>query len=331
MNIKKLTTQVKREIWENKVGFFWVPIIVSSLLALFLCWVTVNYKDVQFSGDGTFNMSLDKDEKSVDAIIENSAIENSAEKSSDDAKKESLKVTEIIAQTPDVINKIVYGSVVANGALLTTVFFIILLAYAHSTLFEDRKNREVLFWRSMPISETANVLVKLAMIILPAPFIMLVLNLLIGLLVIVVGALVFISVGLPLTTILDVLSDGDFIGSIFKFFLESIHFLILLSPVAGFILFCSALAKKSPFFTSSVIPIVLIIADKVVKSLLGVNLHIISTLKAYWHMLLSVFPSDLSSAQVTDGMNVAVYLAVLLAASLFVAGTIWLRNNRYEL
>ena len=330
MNTKKIVTQLKREIWENKVGFLWAPVIVTALLAALLLVGTVNYKDVNIlSSDGEFNvfMNADSDEStsangSVDSEYKEVEIKTS--------KDHPLNLSSIIKENPDILTKLVYGSLLANTVLLCTVFFIVLLSYAHGCLFDDRKNREVLFWRSMPVSETMNVLVKLAMTIFTAPVVILFLNVVISMIVIVVGGIAFLSVGGSLSGVISAATDTQFISGLAQFFFGTIKVLLMLLPLISFIFLSSSIAKKSPFFTSSVIPIVLIIADKIFNSVLGINLHVITLLRSYAEALKRVLPKDLAEGT-AEANSIVVYAVILLISAVFIVATIWVRNNRYEI
>ena len=330
MNTQKIVTQFKREIWENKVGFLWAPVIVTALLAVLLLVVTVNYKNVNIlSGDGEFNMSMNTDSDG-DASANNSVDADHKEIVIKTSKDHPLNINSVIRENPDILTKLLYGSLITNTVLLCTVFFVVLLSYAHSCLFDDRKNREVLFWRSMPVSETMNVFVKLAMTIFTAPLVILVLNIAISIIVIIIGAIVFLSAGAPFSGVANAVTDAQFLSGLTGFFFGSIEVLLILLPLIGFIFLCSSIAKKSPFFTSSIIPIVLIIADKIFNSVLGINLHVITLLRSYADVLKRVIPKDLPSGT-ADTNSIVVYAVILFISAVFIVATIWVRNNRYEI
>ena len=123
-----------------------------------------------------------------------------------------------------------------------------------------------------------------------------------------------------------------------EIFLKSIFCLILLLPVIGFILLSSAWAKKSPFLFGSVLPVGLVILDKISQEWFAINLRVIDTLIAYWTMFVKStrslamnHASAADQAMVFDAHLATGLLISIVIGSAFVVGAIWLRNNRYEI
>ena len=86
------------------------------------------------------------------------------------------------------------------------------------------------------------------------------------------------------------------------------------------------------------LPVGLLILDKIFQEWFGANLHVIDTFMAYGQVLVSagqgLSPSELgksSSAIFFDANLVGGLLISTTVGAGFVAGSIWLRNNRYEI
>lgn len=129
---------IRRELWEHR-SFFIVPAALAGLLLLIYTW-----------GIFAHDISIGVDHG-------------------------NLTIGEAIATHPDEM-RFVFGAVplivptvLLNVALLLTWFF-----YLCYTLYSDRKDRSVLFWKSLPVSDTATVLSKLAVAMLVLPAIILV-------------------------------------------------------------------------------------------------------------------------------------------------------------
>ena len=136
---------LKREYWEHKGGFFWTPVVISAIISLFtigsliIATVLGQNSGMHFGGNS---------EMSIQVALS--------------------KVTE-----PD---KIEFAQGLANGypligapimiAMVFVVFF-----YCLAALFDDRKDRSILFWKSLPISDRDTVLSKLITASLVAPII----------------------------------------------------------------------------------------------------------------------------------------------------------------
>ncbi|MET0355839.1 MAG: hypothetical protein ABW044_03620, partial [Cellvibrio sp.] len=167
MKTNVVITQVKRELWENKVSFINTPIIISlfvigvTLIATLYSGHLINRQGDNFNFSATYSSSdgsiIQTEKKDV----------NSAENNQKESKHHNLIAS--VASDPAAFNGFVLGVMYANCVLLFLVFSIVLGAYSLRCLFDDRKNKDILFWRSMPLSETTNVLVKLGMLLLVAP------------------------------------------------------------------------------------------------------------------------------------------------------------------
>lgn len=312
MNIKLVTTQFKRELWENKTGFFWGPLIIAILATVLASYALVSFESVVLSDNVNIHINGENYPKSE--TNETLTDQEAREKFVNEAKN-----------NPDFLKHAMNVFLSASMTILSISFLVVLIAYAHSTLFDDRKAREVLFWRSLPVSETTNVLTKLLMIFIVAPTIILFLSLCSGSLVYLVGAAVA-GEGAALQPAFAKLAMP------FKTFGYGLIFLVLLFPVFAWMLFASAFAKKSPMLLSVLVPLGLLLLDKVARSLFHVNLYVKEVLVNYLEFLRRFYPSSHSSTDgLLDAQLIPPLLIVLAIGGLLIAASIWLRNHRYEL
>jgi ABC-2 type transport system permease protein len=202
---------------------------------------------------------------------------------------------------------------------LVIVMLIVSLNYAHRTLFDDRKNREILFWRSMPVSETQNVATKLFMIYGLAP--------LVTLTMIFLGS--FICWLTAMTQVSDdgVAALGIFLQP-FKIYKNTLLLLLALLPLVTWSLLASAYAKKSPFMLSTFLPLGLMFADKLINGALGINLYIRTVINAYADYLAHFFRALQNGVSY---LHFSTLLPVIVVSAIFVITAIWLRNNRCEI
>jgi ABC-2 type transport system permease protein len=236
-----------------------------------------------------------------------------------------------VLEGPNAFDNMVSGAMYANCVLLYVVFAIVIGGYSLRCLFDDRKNRDILFWRSMPVSETTNVLVKLATIMVVAPVITLLLNLVVTLAAIILGLVFFGFFGVGPGVILDSIFHGQALYLPFIVFYELLFSFVVLSPVFGFALFASAFAKKSPFFLFAS-PVALVVVDLLMQKSWGLSIGVVGLFKLYFaefaHMR-SAFV--LKEALVFDASMVLPLVICVGASVFFVSAVIWLRNNRYEI
>ncbi len=333
MKTQVITTQLKRELWENRISFLITPALVTAfVVAIVICASLftggiINEDGVRF----TFNSNGVPVEAGVKVADDHKV---SLEAHPQIGDKKAAEIYDSIRQVQSdsaAFDGMLNGTMYANCALLYLVFSIVVSAYALRCLYDDRKNKDILFWRSMPVSETLNVLVKLSMILLVAPFIMLVLNLLITLISIVLGIVFFGCFGVAPSVLLASVARGNTWYLPFQIFYELLFGLLMLMPVFGFALLASAWAKRSPFFLFAS-PAVLVLVDMLLQRFWGLNLGVIDLFSYYLDALVKTRAAFvLQEPFVFDSSMWMPLLTCIGAGASLIAGAIWLRNNRYEI
>jgi uncharacterized membrane protein len=334
MNTKMVITQFKREFWENKTSFFITPalvtafIIVMAICASLYSGGLVNKNGVQFHYTNN-NVPLQADVKLND---ENSAPKLEMGAQSDENKTiKNFNIVTSVEKDPTAFDGMVLGSMYANCALLFLVFAIVLASYSLRCLFDDRKNKDILFWHSMPVSETTNVLVKLGMILLVAPAVILALNLIITFLFVILGVIFLACFGVKISFLLSSVFGGQSLYIPFQVFYELIFSLLMSLPIIGFALFVSALAKKSPFFMF-MSPALLALVDILLNKFFGINVGFIDLCSLYFGTLVHAKGAFiLQEAFVFDASMLLPSFTCVGVGAMFIAGAIWLRNNRNEI
>ena len=131
-----------------------------------------------------------------------------------------------------------------NG-LISFVMMVVSVFYALSCLNAEKQDQSVLFWRSLPVSDTMTVASKLIIALLVIPVVIVFSH--------IVVSVVFLgsdSVGYLQNSIsLSVISTAKIVAW-------------LLLPIVAWCVCCSSVAKKGPFLLAFVIPFVLIIVDE---------------------------------------------------------------------
>jgi ABC-2 type transport system permease protein len=228
-------------------------------------------------------------------------------------------------------------SININTLVLLALSVFLLIAYAHGSLFDDRKSKDILFWRSLPVSETTNVLMKLAVIYGVLPLIVLALNLCIGLLTLVSEIYVHHNTGYSFATVFSSIHVNHLLLVIWKMFSLHLLLLLLIFPAIGFMLLMSAWAKRSPLLLSSTIPVVLLLVDKGAQVWLGINLKLIdalNTCKTLFDIILAnAFELERygHNSLLTNADFILPLMVCVGVGAVCICGAIWLRNNRYEI
>ena len=155
---------LRREYWENRGGFFWGPVIAGAIIV-------------------GLNLIL--------AVIGSIAARRSMGSSGfvfDHA--DTHEVGQALGAMGD--GMLVGGVIVACIVLAFVVFF-----YALGCLYDDRRDRSILFWKSLPVSDSQMVLSKLAWALVLAPVLAVAIGLLIGLALWLISALTITVNGVP--------------------------------------------------------------------------------------------------------------------------------------
>jgi len=307
-----ILVQMKREFWEQRVSFLWAPLIFILLVEALSIGIMANPHNIRVPE----NIPLTLDTLTVESY---SSLDPATGKA------------QLDFNTPDALTLIACVHQAVAWSIFALMFAAVIAIYVHSTLFADRKSREILFWRSMPVSENLNVVAKLLMACVVVPLLILVCNLL--------------SFGLFLITAL--LMGQDFsqwwpalqMGALsFKILGISFVVMLLILPFICWGLFSSAFAKRSPAAISIALPLGVWITDVSAQKYLDINIGLKDVLQSYWQFAYisfgklwgsqgyKVLDINLASAVDLKISAIAIIISVLL-----VAATIWLRNNRYEI
>ncbi|MBR0345146.1 MAG: hypothetical protein IJI03_07790 [Rudaea sp.] len=131
---------LKREYWEHRGGFFWGPMIaggvmiVIAMLTLIIAEATAARHGISING------------MNLDAISRN-----------------------MTADQVRIFNSGVTAALMGISVpVMVTLFFVVFFSLL-GALYDDRRDRSVLFWKSLPISDLDTVLSKVATAVVVAP------------------------------------------------------------------------------------------------------------------------------------------------------------------
>jgi len=156
-------------------------------------------------------------------------------------------------QLEDRLDGVISG-VMARGLnwmnyIIMMTMFIVASFYTLSCLYVERQDESVLFWRSLPISDSMTIASKLVIALIVAPLMVLACQIIVA----------FIFFGL---------NAFDYLSVYFSSSLSLLGKVIIWSlvPTVAWCLFCSEVAKKNPFLLAFVAPILLWIVDRLFLS-----------------------------------------------------------------
>ncbi len=223
-------------------------------------------------------------------------------------------------------------SAISSGYLsfVGLIALVISAYYLLSCLYDDRKDRSILFWKSMPVSEVQTVVTKLLFGLYVIPCLSIALGF-ISLLINAMAISLWASWFTPL--------EFGYVWSglkVFSVFWHKMAFDIIGSiwilPFFAWLLLASAYSKKSPLLIAVVPPLTFTIFEKVFMG----SSTLVSLIRAYLPDLKQFSFRNTSTSEMfadhisllTQGPNVFLGLGISVA---FVIAAIWLRKNRYEI
>ncbi|MGK5036758.1 hypothetical protein [Janthinobacterium sp. LB3P118] len=228
----KLQWLLRRELWEHKGMLVWTPAligVVMTVLGALMAAATVAKTKMHTA------LIVNGEEISWSTVF--------------NTRTFGPRRTEIIDA---VANNYTYAAAPLFLALGFLVFF-----YCLSALHDERRDRSVLFWKSLPISDAQTVLSKAAIALLVAPLIVAAAASLTSLALILILSGVLAANGIHVFAEL-LGSPGLYLGPLRVFGLLPVYCLWAL-PTVGWLLMVSSWAKSKVFLWAVGLPLLLLI------------------------------------------------------------------------
>lgn len=218
---------LKREHWEHKGGFFWAPIVVSGIIALMMItlmiFATIVGWNSGFHIDGGREVSLSQALSSM-------------------PQADLLEIAQIVA----------IGYPAIAMPVMATLGFVVFF-YALGCLYDERKDRSILFWKSLPVSDRDTVVAKALTALVIGPLITIAVSLALALLVTFTFMLLAAFHGTNLFG--AVLGDGNFYLVILQILSFIPIYVLWALPTVGYLMFVSSWAKTKPFLWAVGVPV----------------------------------------------------------------------------
>ena len=230
----KLKLLLKREFWEHKGGFFWAPLVAGGI-SLLLTIMAIIF------GEIAARRAMNKGELEIDGEVIINGLDLGA-----------LSGRLGPEEMANLAKGIDLSLFVASSWPFIVLGFVVFF-YCLGALYDDRKDRSVLFWKSLPISDRDTVVSKGISALLVAPILALAASLItmVGFMLI-LSVVVLLHGGNPITLLWGPGSPLSVVGA----FLIGIPVYALWAlPTAGWLLLCSAWARSKPFLWAIMIPV----------------------------------------------------------------------------
>lgn len=243
--MKTMKWLLRREFWEHKGAMLWAPAVaaVAMLVLMFL----------------SLAFALSK------GLFDGHLIVNGKE------KVMHFSVADLLSQGGGVAEMVANGYMAASAPLFIMLAAVVFF-YCLGALHDERRDRSILFWKSLPVSDNETVLSKVITAAIVAPLIT-------------IAIAVFMSVLMVLLAALLCAFHGvNMIGPLLSqpaFYLTPLQIVGLLPvyvlwalPTIGWLLLVSSWAKSKVFLWAVGVPILAIVMLKWVDYLLGVGLDL---------------------------------------------------------
>ncbi len=253
---------VRRELQESKNSLYWAPVAIAIVLTVVMFASVLLANRVSIMGDAMMQVLLDEGSTSGMSIVINMddkgqqeintytveqydghTVEEEWDFSKDwtfspgSARERSNHLDTQYESLNPILNML--------HNFLILVLILVSINYLIAALFQDRKDRSILFWKSMPVSEWEEVLSKLGVAMIVAPAIYIAASM--------VTQLAYVLLAMLMVTRMDmdpsqlILGHIDFGALLFNQLSGWVLAAAWMAPLYAWLLLASAAAKRSPF------------------------------------------------------------------------------------
>ena len=314
--MKRLSILLRREFWENKGAFRTTPLVIGGLYVVFLLMSIFTTAHID-SDLYTF--------------------------------REAVRV---MADHPaELRGMVMYQGMLGSSVFFTVVMGFVIFFYLLGSLYDDRKDRSILFWKSLPASDTLTLASKLisAMVVIPTFFLLILI--ITHIIMAIIGSLMILGVdGNPWTLFLGVVNPFKAWAMIAaSWYAHSIWAL----PIYGWLMLVSAFAPRVPLLFATLPPLIFAVLQTWIdflrtftlkSNIVGIvgewifNTPAILTAEVHdgvGEIALGVpltddFDHAVSLANILDRLFSVQMLIGLAVAAVFLSVALWLRHRATE-
>lgn len=210
---------LKREYWEHRGGFVLGPLIAGLVTIVFTVLGVIAISiGARYMGRGLhsgFDMDLSSDPQSAGQVGD--------------------------------------FALTSGLGMVLLVFVFVVFFYALGSLYDERKDRSILFWKSLPVSDTQVVLSKLLWALVLAPALAVGIGLAVGVVLWIIAWLSAVLNGLDGAS--AIFTQAHPLQLVLQILLSIPVYALWALPTVGWLMLCSAWARSVPFVWAVVIPL----------------------------------------------------------------------------
>ncbi|MFC1690165.1 hypothetical protein ACFL0N_00550 [Pseudomonadota bacterium] len=314
--MNRLIALVRREFWENKGALRTTPLVIGGIYIAFLLmsiFTTAHFDNEMY----TF--------------------------------REAIRL--LASQPAEFRATHGYEVVLGSSVFFTGILAFVVFFYLLGALYDDRKDRSILFWKSLPASDTVTIASKLVTAMVLAPLIFWIVLVITQIVMAIIASLMVLSVGEnPWTLFISVVNPFKaWVMILVSYLAASIWFL----PLHGWLLLVSAFAPRIPLLFAVLPPVIFailqiwitflktftlntslfgLIGDWVANSpaILAIDMHDGEGGLSLGIPLTGDFDHSVTLANILDRLFSVQMLSGLVVSAVFLAGALWLRHRATE-
>lgn len=297
---------VKREYWEHRGAMFLTPAIMAMVFAglMILGAITGDHVTVNENNSFSFYEHLPKVVEQFEDLPE-------------EERSRGIQIG-------------LYGSMILFGF----VMLIVSLFYALGSLYDERKDRSILFWKSLPISDTATILSKFLAVTLMIPIFYAVVVAVFQIFLLVFATVVAWFGG---SAGMAIWSSSNLFGVLFNSFFAIVTASLWLAPLWAWLMFASSWAKKVAFLWGTLPIFMITVAEGWVFQtthfieMVGERIaHGFTILNSNMHYMVGGDMFDIDVQRWYQVFGNTEFWIGLIVSAVFLAGAIYTRRHRDE-
>lgn len=219
---------LQREFWEHRGGFLWAPVVMGAIVAVLTVLGSITGSVIVGNRLGDVRHELTMQGLEIDG------------------RTGAAAAARAFGMAGDAT--LISGVFMACIVLTFVVFF-----YALGSLYDDRKDRSVLFWKSLPVSDTQVVLSKAVWALFLAPALAVGIGLALGIVLWLISAATIALNGMPGAS--GIFTQSHPLRMLFQALSTVPVYAMWALPTVGWLMLCSAWARSKPFLWAALVPI----------------------------------------------------------------------------
>lgn len=147
------------------------------------------------------------------------------------------------------------------AALIMMAAFIVSIYYALDTLYAERRDRSIMFWKSLPVSDLTAVIAKICVLLVVLPVVAFAITLICEGIVVLLSIAVLAANGLGVTKFWTLLMPFETLYGL-AYHLVTVH-ILWYAPLYAWLMLISAWSRRAPLLWAALPPFAIVVFERV--------------------------------------------------------------------